>query len=308
MPRKHSLDAFAILAMILLTAAWGFQQVAIKWALPDIPPVWQSGLRSLAATVLVGAWILWRRHPWTGGLLLPGLFAGFLFGLEFGLLYFALLHTDAARAALLLYTAPFVVAVAAHFLIAGERLSVLGWFGVLLAFAGTAIVLQASFDVDGDRALGDLSALGAGIAWGLTTILIRKTGLSEAAPSQTLFYQLIVSGVMLCAVAALTEGPVDRPDSAVTVASLIYQIVIVATISLLAWFALVARYSVTKLSVFTFLTPLFGAQAGIVFLNERIGQHHLIALVCIMAGIVIVNLFGTRKTVGAVAHDLGNSS
>ncbi|MEM1047865.1 MAG: DMT family transporter [Pseudomonadota bacterium] len=306
MSRKHSLDRFAVFAMVLLTASWGFQQVAIKWAIPEIPPVWQSGLRSLAATVLVGFWMLWTRQPWKGGLMLPGLVAGLLFGLEFGLLFFALLHTDAARAVLLLYTAPFVVALAAHFLITGERLAVWGWFGVLLAFAGTAIVLRASFDLDGDRALGDLCAVGAGIAWGLTTIVIRKTGLAEAAPSQTLFYQLVVSGILLCAVGALFEGPLAMPESAVTVASLIYQIVVVATVSLLAWFALVARYSVTKLSVFTFMTPLFGALAGIVFLDEQVGPHHLIALFCIMAGIVIVNLFGTRKAGGAIAYNLGN--
>lgn len=306
MSRKHTLDTLAVLAMVLLTAAWGFQQVAIKWAIPDIPPIWQSGLRSLAAMALVGAWMLWTRQPWKGGLMLPGLCAGLLFSLEFGLLYFALLHTDAARAVLLLYTAPFVVAVAAHFLIAGERLSVLGWFGVLLAFAGTAIVLRASFDLDGHRALGDLCALGGGIAWGLTTILIRKTGLSDAAPSQTLFYQLVVSGILLCTVGAAIEGPLERPQSALTIAALAYQIVIVATVSLLAWFALVARYSVTKLSVFTFMTPLFGALAGIVFLDERVGPHHLVALCCIMAGIVIVNLFGNRQALPVVAQDLGN--
>ncbi|MGI9356223.1 MAG: DMT family transporter [Rhizobiaceae bacterium] len=303
MTRKHSLDIFAILIMALLTANWGFQQVAIKWAIAEIPPVWQSGLRSIGATVLVGIWLLATRKRWVGGLLLPGMAAGLLFGLEFGLLYYALEHTDAARAALLLYTAPFVVAVGGHFLIKGEHLSQLGWLGVALAFFGTAIVLQASIGLDTNKALGDICALGGGIAWGLTSLIIRTTGLSDAEPAQTLFYQLIVSGLMLCAAGLAMEGAIAWPQESTTWLSLTYQTVVVATITLLVWFALIARYSVTKLSVFTFLTPLFGALAGVFFLNERLDHTHLISLAAIMAGIAIVNLYGHVKNYGGLAHE-----
>lgn len=303
MTRKHSLDRLAIGAMILLCAMWGFQQVAIKSAIPEIAPLWQSGTRSLGATLLVGLWMILARIRWTGGLAVPGIVAGALFALEFGLLYYALRHTDAARAALLLYTSPFVVAVGAHFLIKGDRLSPAGWLGVAMAFAGTATVMQASFDMDGTRFLGDLCALGGGIAWGLTTMVIRTTGLSNAAPAQTLFYQLIVSGLSLCVVAWVFEGGLTLPQTALGWSSMAYQTIGVATLSLLGWFALVARYSATKLSVFTFMTPLFGALAGILFLGEHLDSHHIIALTLTIAGIVIVNLYGHKQEQGALIHE-----
>lgn len=296
MTRKHSLDSFAVAVMVLLCAMWGFQQVAIKTAIPEIAPIWQSGVRSAMAALLVGLWIIGARIRWTRGLAGPGILAGVLFALEFGLLYFALRYTDAARAALLLYTSPFVVAVGAHYVIRGERLSIAGWLGVAMAFVGTATVLQASLDVDSDRMLGDLCALGGGVAWGLTTLLIRTTGLSNAAPAQTLFYQLAVSGVSLCAVAWLFEGSLTLPHSLLGWSSMAYQTIGVATLSLLGWFALVARYSATKLSVFTFMAPLFGALSGILFLGEVLDNHHIIALALTMAGIIIVNLWGHDKS------------
>lgn len=78
---------------------------------------------------------------------------------------------------------------------------------------------------------------------------------------------------------------------------------VVATITLLVWFALIARYSVTKLSVFTFLTPLFGALAGVFLLDEHLDHTHLISLAAIMTGIAIVNLYGHNKTYGGLAHE-----
>ena len=188
--------------------------------------------------------------------------------------------------------APFVVAVGAHFWIKGDRLALAGWLGVLLAFVGTVIVMQASLAFDSDRSVGDACALGGGIAWGLTTLVVRTTGLSNAAPSQTLFYQLIVSGFLLCLVALVFEGSFRAPSTPVGWSSLAFQTIGVATLSYLGWFALLSRYSATKLSVFTFLTPLFGALAGIVFLGERIDTHHVIALAFVICGIVIVNSYG----------------
>lgn len=282
--------------MIGLCAIWGVQQVAIKWAMPELPPLWQSGLRSVFAALLIGGWMVWKKRRWTRGLVPAGLLVGFLFGLEFGLVYLALRYTDAGRAALLLYTQPFFVALGAHFLLKGERLSASGWIGIALAFIGTAVMLQTSFGVDSDKALGDFLALGAGLAWGLTSLAIRKTGLSEADPSQTLLYQLAVSAVMLCMAAVIWERVPGLPRHAITWWAMFYQIAIVASASFLAWFGLVARYSVTKLAAFTFITPVFAALAGFVFLGERVSWNHVASLVLIIFGIVIVNYLGHEKS------------
>jgi drug/metabolite transporter (DMT)-like permease len=46
---ERSLSPRAILLMLMLCVSWGFNQVAVKLALPDIPPLLQGTLRSIGA-------------------------------------------------------------------------------------------------------------------------------------------------------------------------------------------------------------------------------------------------------------------
>jgi len=75
----------------------------------------------------------------------------------------------------------------------------------------------------------------------------------------------------------------------VAIASVAYQIVIVAFASYLAWFWLLARYPASELSAFSFLTPLFGMAAGGLVLGERIGAALMIAMALVAVGIYLVN-------------------
>ncbi len=52
--------------------------------------------------------------------------------------------------------------------------------------------------------------------------------------------------------------------------SLVYQTVWVVSLTFLIWFMLVVKYSASRLSAFTFLTPLFGVFAGHVVLGDPI--------------------------------------
>ena len=55
MPARHRpLDAVAVTAMLVLSALWGFQQVAIKLAAPAIPLVMQGAIRSAIAAGWAG--------------------------------------------------------------------------------------------------------------------------------------------------------------------------------------------------------------------------------------------------------------
>jgi drug/metabolite transporter (DMT)-like permease len=74
------------------------------------------------------------------------------------------------------------------------------------------------------------------------------------------------------------------------VAALAYQGVIVAFASYLAWFWLLTRYLAARLSVLTFLTPLFGVLFGVIFLSDPITPAFVVAALLVATGIVLVNL------------------
>ncbi len=71
--------------------------------------------------------------------------------------------------------------------------------------------------------------------------------------------------------------------------AIFHQSVIVAFISYFAWFKLIHKYPVSKLSSFTLLTPVFGVLFGILFLKEEFTRSLMIGLPMVSAGIFLVN-------------------
>src|SRR6201986_2087316 len=92
-PAERPLSPGAIALMLMLCLSWGFNQIAVKLALPDIPPMLQGTIRSAAAlpVLLLIARFRGVKMFAADGTLGAGLFAGLLFGFEFVLIYHGLL-------------------------------------------------------------------------------------------------------------------------------------------------------------------------------------------------------------------------
>ena len=291
MTARKPLDAQAISMMLALTALWGFQQVAIKLTAPDVSLVMQAALRTALAAVLLVAWARWRGIALLSrdGTLAAGLAAGLLFGLEFVFIYAGLGHTAASRMTVFIYLAPVLTALGLHWLVAGERLARAQWLGVGVAFAGIALAFGEAFAAARSSLLGDFFGLVAAVLWAATTVLIRATSLSRATAAKTLFYQLAVAAPLLLAASLLMGEKGVVALTPLALASLAYQGVIVAFASYLAWFWLLTRYLAARLSVFSFMTPLFGVLAGVAVLGEPLTPSFVGAALLVGAGIVLVN-------------------
>jgi drug/metabolite transporter (DMT)-like permease len=275
--------------MVLLTALWGFQQVTIKVIVDDVSLLAQAAIRSIVATALVLAWARLRGTPLfeRDGTLRAGLLAGLLFGVEFVCIYGGLAYTNASRMVVFIYLTPVLTALGLHFLVAGERLHPAQWLGVLVAFAG---VVLAFFNSGKNTLVGDLCGVAAAFFWSATTVLIRATRLAQASATKTLFYQLGVSAVLLPIFSVLFKEPGITELTPLALVSLAYQGVVVAFLSYLAWFWLLGRYLATRLSVFSFLAPMFGVLFGVTFLSEPVGPQFAVAAGLVGVGIVLVNL------------------
>jgi drug/metabolite transporter (DMT)-like permease len=291
-PQSRPLDALAIALTVALCLTWGFNQVAVKLAIHDIPPLIQSAARSFVAALLVGSWAQLRGIPLykRDGTLLAGVAAGALFALEFLLIYRGLLFTTATRAVLFIYTAPFFVVIASRWIIPGDHFHLSQWFGLLLSFAGIVIAFGLPTPAaDPRQMLGDVMMLVAAAAWAATTLVIKASPLNRVSAEKTMLYQLAVSAPLL-AIGALVFGEhVDRTPSALALGALAYQAVWVVSVTYVVWFALIVRYSASRLSAFTFLTPLFGVAAGHLVLNEPLTPPFALAVALVAAGLVLVN-------------------
>ena len=289
---QRRVGAHAALILIGCCAAWGLNQVAIKVANQGISPVLQAGLRSAAAMVLVLAWARLRGIPLfqRDGTLVAGSVAGLLFAAEFLLIYVGLNHTTASRGTLFLYLAPFVVAAGAHFLVPGDRLTSPKLLGLAAALSGLALAMGEGLSSSTHTTLtGDLLSLAAAVAWGATTVVVRVSRLRLVSTEKTLIYQLAVSALVLPA-ASLTAGEPGIVDLSPRVLfAFAYTVIVVATISYLAWFWLVRTYPPSQLAAFTFLSPAFGVVAGIALLGEKPTLSLGAALALIALGIWLVN-------------------
>ena len=291
-PAARPLDAVAVAIMTFLCLTWGFNQVAIKLALPDIPPLIQATLRSAGAAIIIVIWARLRGVSLNvrDGTLIPGIAAGALFGFEFILIYRGLVWTTASRAAVFLYTSPFFVALGARWFLPGDRLAPAQWIGLVLSFAGLLVAFGVPQAGDNPHAfLGDLMVVGGGAAWGGTTLVIKGSRLATAPAEKTLAYQLVTSVPILAIGALLLGEQVTHAPSAAALGWLAYQTVWVVSVTYAIWFAMVKRYAASRLSAFTFLTPIFGVAAGHFVLGEPVTLGFGAAVALVVAGLVLVN-------------------
>ena len=285
------LDMAAAATVVLLCLCWGFNQVAVKLAIPDIPPLMQASIRSAGAGLIVWLWTRARGIPLRidDGSLRAGLITGLLFGLEFVLIYRGLLFTTASRAVLFLYVAPFLVVLGSHWLIPGDRFTPSQWTGLALSFAGITVAFGIPSGADSRQMIGDLMLLGGGAAWAGTTLMIKSSALNRVSAEKTMLYQLVVSIPILTVGALLFGERITHAPGALAIGSLLYQTVWVVSITFVIWFALVVRYSASRLSAFTFLTPLFGVAAGYLVMGDPITPGFTLAVVMVIGGLILVN-------------------
>jgi len=290
-PAGRPLSAGAIALMLLLCLSWGFNQIAIKLVIPEIPPFTQAAIRSAGAllVILSIAWIRGVKLFGRDGTLGPGLFAGVIFGLEFVLIYRGLLLTSASRAVVFLYTAPFFVALGSYRFL-GERLRAIQWGGLALSFAGVALAIGVpQADVDAQVLLGDLMVVGGGALWAATTLVAKATRLIKAPAEKVLGYQVAMSIPILSLAAWISGETITKVPGPLTVTLMAYQAIWVVGMTFMLWFSLVKVYSASKLSAFSFITPLFGVIGGYFIMHDTLTPAFAAAAVLVIAGLYLVN-------------------
>ncbi|HEI8866362.1 TPA: DMT family transporter [Serratia odorifera] len=292
---RKNIDLKVFLVMTLICCVWGGQQVAMKSIQHSISLTMQIGIRSGIAAILVLLFFNKKEkilyHLTDKKLLLAALTVGLLFSLEFFLVSAAISRTETSHVSLYLYTAPVFTAVGLHFLLPQEKLNKYQWVGIGVALIGIALAVRMGLSSEKDWSFsGDLCAVAAGFAWGLSSIIIRCSILSTAPAACTLFYQLAVTSITLCGYALFFEDYRLVPDGTVVI-NLLCQTVVVSFISYLVWFNLLRKYQVASLSSFILMTPVMGIIAGHIVLGEILTPGFISGAVLLLTGLLLTILF-----------------
>jgi drug/metabolite transporter (DMT)-like permease len=289
---KNYLDLKAIVTILILTLIWGFNFPTIKYVNQGIAPVFASTIRSVIASICGVIYCIEKKETLFHRdiRLFHGFMVGLMFGVEFACIYSGMLYTDAARSILFVNLSPFVVAVGAHFFLKGDRLTLLKMVGLTLAFTGIVTVFgERPKTAKTTMIFGDVLEITAAFLWGATTLYIKKFMAEKVEPIHTFLYQLIFSIPVMLIVSFVLEPQWIYKTDASILALLFYQSVIVAFMSYFIWFKLIHEYSVSRLSAFTFLTPIYGVLFGILFLKEEFTFSLMVGLPMVSLGIFFVN-------------------
>ncbi|MCI2398764.1 DMT family transporter [Aliiroseovarius subalbicans] len=291
MDAKLNMEARGAGALIAIFLILAVNQVVIKVTNDGLQPVFGAALRSLGAVMVIGLWMRFRgvRLDFTPGTIGAGVLAGLIFAAEFICLFVALDLTTVTRVSVIFYSMPVWMALTAHFVLPGERLTPVKSVGLALAFAGVTWAIVDRSGLGGEASLaGDLAALAAALGWMGVSLSARVTRLRELGPEMQMWWQVAVSAPVML-IAALFFGPFVRDFQPAHIAGLAFQIVFVATGAFMAWFWLLKRYKASSVASFAFLSPIFGVAMGWAWLGETVTPSLIGALVLVAVGIVLIN-------------------
>lgn len=295
-PQRQPLDLRAMLCVLMLCIVWGAQQVVMKGVSGDIAPVLQLSVRFAGSAIFFGIWVAVTegRRAFSDGTLPSGLLLGVMFTLEFLLIGQAIVHTTAAHVVVFLYSAPIFTALGLQFL-PEERLGGLQWVGIGTAFLGIVVAfLGPGGRPVGDLIVGDLLAVGAGAAWGLSNVVLRRGRVGNAGTAKTVLYQVSTAAVLLYGFAAASDQIRFQPTTA-AILGVLFQTLMISIVSYLLWFWLLRHYLTSRLMLFSLMTPFFGVIFGAVFLHDRIDLRFGLGSIFVLGGILIVNAQMSRR-------------
>jgi drug/metabolite transporter (DMT)-like permease len=286
--------------LFLLAAMWGASYLFIKVAVEDIPPAAMTDLRVLSAGVLLTVYVSARmgrrrafaelRAAWRPCLTLGVINAA----LPMGLVAWGETHIDSSVAGIAQSTVPiFTFLLGARFL-PHEHVGAARIAGVALGFVGVAVL--AGFD-----AQGSWWAIAGTLAVVLSSLSYASGGVYGQLKIRDTPGPILAAGNMLAAAVvllpfALADPPTQMPGAA-AVGGLAGLVLVPTFLGQLLLFRILGLYGSRKLSIVTYLMPLFAITYGAVLLGEPITAAMLGGFGLILAGVALASgqrLLGAR--------------
>ena len=288
--RSEHMPPRAMGIALFLALLWGGLAPAIKISLSDVPPLGAAWLRFGTGMVAITLWAALvervRLRPTRAEV--PHLLAlGVLFALQIPTLNIGTMSTSAGHSSTLLSAYPLFVALFAHRLVPGDRLSPIKVVGMVVAFVGVAVVF-AERGASGVSLRGDAWVLlSAVLLAGLLVYTKRLTAWIN--PYRVLLGQMVVGVPVFLIGSLLWEGPAAYRFSWSVTVAILYQGLVVAAFCFTVSIHLIRRYPPSRVTAFSFSTPLFGVLLSALLLGEPVTPGLGIGVACVAVGIYLAN-------------------
>jgi len=278
---------------LLLTLIWGTTWAAIRIGLDGVPPFTGVAVRfAIAGTLLLALALalgvrLGRGRHEKALWLVNGVLS---FCLSYAIIYWSEQHIPSGLAAVLFATNPLVVAALAHFLLAGERLTAAAVAGLVLGFAGVAVIFSDDLTLLGGPQvrLAALVMLVSPLVSALASVVVKRWG-SDVPPLSLAAVPMLIAGVVMGGVAAAFERHRPLVFDAPSVGALLYLVVFGSAVTFTLYYWLLARVRATQVALMSYLIPIVAVAVGAVLFDEPLRPRLLLGSALVLAGVVLVS-------------------
>jgi drug/metabolite transporter (DMT)-like permease len=276
-------------SLVTMVLIWGTTWAAIRIGLRGIPPITGVALRFAVASAALLALLpvfgvkLGRSRRevglWVSNTLLT-------FVVAYGVLYWAEQWVPSGLACVLFATFPLFVAVIAHFLLPGERLTTASAVGVLIGFAGVAVIFSEDFRALGGSkvALAAAVMLVCPLSAGLGSVVVKKWG-EGIHPLSISAVPMGITAVVMGLLALVVEA--DRPVTFDTssVLTVLYLALLGSALPFTLYFWLLKSQPASRLALINYATPVVAVAVGSLFLDEPVTVRVLLGTILVIAGV-----------------------
>ena len=277
-----------------LALIWGAAFLFIGLAVREVPPLTYVWARLTIAAVALWLFLRWQGEPmklprsaW-GAIALLALLNNVVPFILFG---WGQTQIASGLAAILNATTPIWGVVVAHWYTRDERLTGAKLFGVIVGFAGVAVMIGPDFLVSLDGSIvAQLACLSAALCYAIAGVWARRFKALGVPPASVASGQLTAGALVMLPVALVVDQPWLKPLPSLTAAGSIVALALVCTaFAYVLYFRLIDSAGATNALLVTLLVPPIAILLGGLVLGEVLDSRHFAGLVLIALGLAAID-------------------
>ncbi len=285
--------------LVVLSIMWGGSFFFVEMAIKTMTP-----LTIVFCRVVVAALVLWVYVLATGKKIPkdPKIWEAFFIigainnAAPFSLITWGQTYIDSSLASILNATTPVFSVVLAHFLTSDEYLTRNRVTGVVIAWAGVAVLIgiDALAGV-GMEIAGQVAVLCAALLYAFSAIFGRRFKTKD--PAVVSAGMLTAAAVWMAPMAFIFEQPLSLDPTAETLVALLALAAVSTALAYIIYFHILSKAGATNILLVTFLVPVSAIFLGVVILGETPGWNAFAGMVLIFAGLIFIDgrLFAAKK-------------
>ncbi|MFC5469873.1 DMT family transporter [Cohnella suwonensis] len=207
--------------------------------------------------------------------------------LQYVFFYYGMSASTGVQGSIIAGTTSFFQILLAHFMYAGDRITLRRTTGLIVGFSGVVFVGLGKGEASFQFGVAEVALLAAMFFGGLGNVLSKK----ESEHLDILYmtsFQMLIGGVALVAIGAAGAGIAPFSFSAEAAWMLLY-LAALSAVGFALWNTVMKYNKVGSISMYLFLIPVFGVILSALLLDEALHVYVWAALALVAAGIVIVN-------------------